>query len=61
MKADSYIPALSHDWLTPLYDSLILRTMPEATFKRRLTEQTRIKSGHQVLNLGCRTGMLALL
>jgi len=61
MKADSYIPALSHDWLTPLYDSLIRWTMPESTFKRRLIEQTRIKSGHRVLDLGCGTATLTLL
>jgi len=61
MKADPYIPALSHDWLTPLYDSLIRWTMPESTFKRRLIEQTRIKSGHRVLDLGCGTATLTLL
>ncbi len=61
MKADSYIPALSYDWLTPFYDLLIRRTMPESTFKRRLIEQTRIKSGHRVLDLGCGTGTLSLL
>lgn len=61
MKADSYLPALSHDWLTPLYDLLIRWTMPESTFKRRLIEQTRIKSGHRVLDLGCGTATLTLL
>jgi ubiquinone/menaquinone biosynthesis C-methylase UbiE len=61
MKADSYIPALSHDWLTPLYDSLISWTMPESTFKQRLIEQTRIKKGHRVLDLGCGTATLTLL
>ena len=61
MKADSYIPALSHDWLTPFYDSLIRWTMPETTFKRHLIEQARIKSGHRVLDLGCGTATLTLL
>jgi ubiquinone/menaquinone biosynthesis C-methylase UbiE len=60
-KPDNYIPALSHDWLTPFYDSLIRWTMPESIFKRRLTEQTRIRSGHRVLDLGCGTGTLTLL
>ena len=61
MKAHSYIPALSHDWLTPLYDCLISWTMPESTFKRHLIEQTRIKSGDRVLDLGCGTATLTLL
>ncbi|MDQ3253887.1 MAG: hypothetical protein M3R15_08275 [Acidobacteriota bacterium] len=61
MKADSYIPALSHDWLTPLYDSLIRWTMPESTIKRRLIEQSSIMSGHRVLDLGCGTATLTLL
>ena len=60
-KPDSYIPALSHDWLTPFYDSLIRWTMPESTFKRRLIEQIRIKSGNRVLDLGCGTGTLTRL
>lgn len=61
MKADSYIPALSHDRLTPWYDSLIRWTMPESTFKRRLIEQTCIESRHRVLDLGCGTATLTLL
>ncbi|HKO99353.1 MAG TPA: hypothetical protein VJU86_20305 [Pyrinomonadaceae bacterium] len=60
MNPNSYIPALSRDWLTPLYDSLIRWTMPESTFKRRLIGQTRIKSGHRVLDLGCGTATLTL-
>ena len=61
MKADSYLPALSHDWLTPLYDLLIRWTMPESAFKQRLIKQTRIQSGHRVLDLGCGTATLTLL
>jgi cyclopropane fatty-acyl-phospholipid synthase-like methyltransferase len=61
MKADSYIPALSHNWLTPLYDQLIGWTMPEATFKRHLIKQADIKSGHRVLDVGCGTATLTLL
>ena len=61
MKADSYLPALSHDWLTPLYDLLIRWTMPESAFKQCLIKQTRIKSSHRVLDLGCGTATLTLL
>jgi ubiquinone/menaquinone biosynthesis C-methylase UbiE len=60
-KPDAYIPALSYDWLTPLYDSLIRWTMPESTFKRQLVEQARIKRGHRILDLGCGTATLTIL
>lgn len=60
-KAVPYTPALSHDWLTPLYDSLIRWTMPEYAFKRRLIGHARIKSNHLVLDLGCGTATLTLL
>jgi cyclopropane fatty-acyl-phospholipid synthase-like methyltransferase len=61
MKADSYIPALSHDWLTPLYDKLIGWTMPEATFKRHLIKQATIQNGHRILDVGCGTATLTLM
>jgi len=56
-----YIPALSYNWLTPLYDLLVRITTPEAKFKRRLIEQARIQGGHHVLDLGCGTATLAIL
>lgn len=58
---DHYVPALSHDWLTPLYDPLIRWTMPELKIKRQLVRQARIGSGHHVLDLGCGTATLTLL
>ena len=58
---DKYIPALSHDWLTPLYDPMIRLTMRELTFKRALIGQARIQDGHRVLDLGCGTATLTLL
>jgi ubiquinone/menaquinone biosynthesis C-methylase UbiE len=60
-RADSYLPALSFDALTPLYDVLVRLTMPETAFKRRLVAQARIRSGHRVLDLGCGTATLTLL
>ncbi len=56
-----YIPALTFDWLTSLYDPLIRWTMCEKTFKRRLVEQARIAKGHRVLDLGCGTATLTIL
>lgn len=61
MRRDDYIPALSYDGLTPLYDALIRWTMPEQTFKRRLIEQARITRNQSVLDLGCGTATLTLL
>ena len=59
--ADYYVPALSHNWLTPLYDSVIRWTMPEMRIKRELVRQLRIRTGHRVLDLGCGTATLTLL
>lgn len=58
---DKYIPALSFDWLTPLYDPLLRWGMREETFKRALIRQARIQPGHRVLDLGCGTGTLTVL
>lgn len=54
-----YIPALKHNWLTPLYDPLI--HWFESAFKSQLVEQAKIASGHRVLDLGCGTATLTLL
>lgn len=60
-KQSSYVPALSHDWLTPFYDTLIRWTMPEAMFKQAVVRQAGINPEHQVLDLGCGTATLTLL
>lgn len=60
-KRKSYIPALGHDWLTPLYDPLLRWGMQEEKFKQHLIAQARIEPGHRVLDLGCGTGTLTLL
>ncbi|HLF25577.1 MAG TPA: methyltransferase domain-containing protein [Anaerolineae bacterium] len=60
-KNDKYIPALRHDWLTPLYDPLLRWIMREEKFKRRLIAQADIQPGHHVLDLGCGTATLTVL
>lgn len=60
-QSDKYIPALSFDWLTPLYDPLLRWGMREETFKRDLIQQARIQPGYRVLDLGCGTATLTIL
>jgi ubiquinone/menaquinone biosynthesis C-methylase UbiE len=57
----SYIPALSYDRLTPLYDILIRWTMPESRFKRQLVAEAKIKNDDRILDLGCGTATLTIL
>ena len=56
-----YIPALSHRWLTPLYDPLLKWGMREETFKRRLIHRANIQRGQKALDLGCGRGTLTLM
>ncbi|MDD5472651.1 MAG: methyltransferase domain-containing protein [Candidatus Methanoperedens sp.] len=55
-----YIPALSFEWLTPLYDPVML-FMRESTFKRSLVEQANIKNDYRVVDIGCGTATLTIL
>jgi ubiquinone/menaquinone biosynthesis C-methylase UbiE len=59
-STDGFVPALGVDWLTPLYD-VVARLTGERRFKKRLVENARIAAGHEVLDLGCGTGTLALM
>jgi ubiquinone/menaquinone biosynthesis C-methylase UbiE len=56
----TFVPALGHDWLTPFYDALAW-LLGDTTMKRRLIAQAAIAPGHDVLDLGCGTGTLALM
>ena len=60
-KSERYIPALSNDRLTPLFDPVIRWSMRELELKRRLIKQARIEPGHHVLDLGCGTATLTIL
>ena len=55
-----FVPALGHDRLTPFYD-VVARLTGERRFKRRLVETAAIAAGHDVLDIGCGTGTLALM
>jgi len=50
VKNEKYIPALSYDWLTPLYDTVVGLTTREKTFKGALVEQLRAKNFEHVLD-----------
>jgi ubiquinone/menaquinone biosynthesis C-methylase UbiE len=57
----NYIPALSYDFLTPLYDPLIWLALRESVFKTALLQQASVQPGTRVLDLACGTGTLAIM
>lgn len=61
MKDQKYTPALSYDWLTPFYDTVVGLTTREKLFKQTLVVQVGIESDHRVLDLACGTGTLTIL
>lgn len=60
-KKSSYIPAMHFHWLTPYYDDLVEKTLPDAKLKTELIRQAAISPGETVLDVGCGTGRLAML
>jgi ubiquinone/menaquinone biosynthesis C-methylase UbiE len=59
-RGEDYIPALTYDRLTALYDPVIRVSTRERAFKRRLLDQAALAPGLRVLDLGCGTGTLAV-
>ena len=57
---EHYIPALSYNKLTFLYDLVVKLTIREAAFKSALLAQARIYLGHRVLDLACGTATLTI-
>lgn len=57
---DRYIPALSFDFLTPLYDPVVALTTREKLFKSELVKQIALQPSQRVLDLGCGTGTLTV-
>jgi ubiquinone/menaquinone biosynthesis C-methylase UbiE len=58
-KDSPYVPAFGLRWLAPLYDSFAKPF--GGNFRRRLIQQANIQSGQRVLDLGCGTGLLAIM
>ncbi len=60
-STQKYIPGLRYHWLTPFYDPLVHRFVPEDMLRNRLSLEADILPGMRVLDLGCGTGTLAIL
>lgn len=57
----SYIPALRYESLTRFYDPVLRATLKEDHFKRLLVEQSALRPGYRVLDVGCGTATLTIL
>jgi ubiquinone/menaquinone biosynthesis C-methylase UbiE len=59
-ETQRYIPPLRYDWLTPIYDPVLRRMMPETELKAALIAQAAIGGSKRILDLGAGTGTLTL-
>ncbi len=58
---DDYVPALGFDWLTSIYDPVVLLTTRDALVKRNLIEHAGFDEGMKVLDLASGTGTLSIM
>lgn len=56
----TYLPAAGHAWFLPLYDPFV-KLLGGDSARRALLDQTAIRPGHRVLDIGCGTGSLVVL
>lgn len=56
-----FIPALKFQWLTPYYDRLISRLMPEKKFKSQLIANATIYENWKILDFGIGTATLSIM
>ena len=56
-----YVPALGFRRLTPLYDRVLRLTLKEDKFRGLLVQQTGIRPGYRVLDLGGGTATLTIM
>jgi precorrin-6B methylase 2 len=59
-ETQRYIPPLRFDLLTPIYDPVIRRMMPEMELKAAPIAQAAVDRSERILDLGARTGTLSL-
>ena len=59
-KNEKYVPALSFDSLTFLYDPIVRWTTRENEFKTKLVEQANVQAEQKVLDVGCGTATLTI-
>ena len=60
MSTPTYVPALGFDWLTPFYDA-VAWVIGERAMKQELLHAAHLRAGHDLLDLGCGTGTLAIM